>query len=70
MVRPLLAGWGATPQSLAKAFSLRMRLGVVSGGDEELAGEFDAHAEEPDEIGRGGVNDGLDLLVKCLDLAV
>lgn len=25
LVRPLLAGWGATPQSLAKAASLRIR---------------------------------------------
>ena len=70
VVRPLLAGCGATPQSLAKAASLRMSLGVVAGCHEELAGELDTDAEQLDEFGGGESDEVLDLPVEGLDLLI
>jgi hypothetical protein len=44
--------------------------GIVSGGDEELAGQLDTDAEEFDELRCGGANDDLNLFVECFDFAV
>jgi hypothetical protein len=45
-------------------------VGVVAGGDQELAGEFDADAVEFDEPWCGGADQGFDLAVERLDLGI
>ena len=55
--------WGHAAE-FGEGFLVADTFGVVPGGDEELASQFHADAEELDEIGCGGANDGLDLLVQ------
>lgn len=45
-------------------------LGVVAGGDQELAGDFDADTVQFDELGSCGADGGVEVLVKSLDLFV
>src|SRR4029450_9636698 len=45
-------------------------LGVVPGGDQDLAGDLDADAEQVDQVGCGEPDEGGELPVEDLDLLV
>jgi hypothetical protein len=45
-------------------------LGIVTGGDEELAGDLDPDAGQLERLGRGGSDQAVDLLVQRLDLLI
>jgi hypothetical protein len=45
-------------------------VGVVAGGDQELAGDLDADAVQFEQLGGSSAGKGLDLLVEALDLVV
>jgi hypothetical protein len=55
---------GSHAAEFGEGFLVLDAFGVVPGGDEELAGEFNTDAEEFDKVRRGGANDGLDVLVE------
>jgi hypothetical protein len=60
-VRPLLAAGGATPQSLAKAASVWIRLALSSAVTRNCPSEFDADDVEFDELGCSCSDQGFDL---------
>jgi hypothetical protein len=61
VVRPLLARWGATPQSLAKAASLQIRLALSPAVTRNWVRDLDADAVELNQVRGGGFDEGLDL---------
>ncbi|TSI14514.1 hypothetical protein [Brevibacterium aurantiacum] len=57
----MMPGWGATPQSSARAASLLDLVGVVAGGDEGLSEDLDADTVQLNHFWRDGTDHDLNL---------
>jgi len=68
---PAAAGrLGSCPAELGEGSLAADAVGVVAGGDQELAGTLGGDPEEADELGRRLLDQSLDLAAECLDLLV
>jgi hypothetical protein len=69
VVRPLLAGCGATPQSLAKAASLRIRVELSLTVTRNWPA-ISTSTGQLHQVGGGRSHEGIELPVQVLDLLV
>ena len=70
LILPAAGGFGCHAADLGEGTFALDPLSIVAGGDEELAGELGAHAEERDQVWCGVLHEGRDLAAETLDLLV